>query len=258
MEQATTTIANPLSQQPTTATKRAAPEQEWETRFPTAGEIVGGSPRHQILWSSSPDIHDWWAELPADYQFNSNQLVPREIKIKIGRKQVLLGLLGSIQGGRYADIVLADGSKGQLDMKACEFKVLNADTPTVVAWELTKPQTWALENHALPMLINDAMCDFRYTSKSEAARNQWLKLKGRSFPTHIESVALLEAARATVDDAQHSCTLIDPVLEFSQTNEPSLAPHASENILKLLAVYQPGSCLHDACQVVLTMCRDSA
>jgi hypothetical protein len=73
-----------------------------------------------------------------------------------------------------------------------------------------------------------------------------------------EGIAVLEAARYTVDGVAGTCQLIEIVLEWFQTKEPHLLPTAIDHLDELLVIYQKGSLLHGSAQVLLTLCRHSA
>ena len=178
-------------------------------------------------------------------------MVAREIQVQIGR-QKRLGLIASIQPDlrSKAEISMADGSTFQLDLMRCEFKRFNADQPKVVAWELTRPETWLLDNW--PAVINDSSCDFDHSAKSKAARLEWARTGGKLFPTTKEAIAVLQAARDTVDDGA-SCQLIDAVLQWE---EATPLPQVIHHLERLLNAYQTGSMLNDCVQVLLTRCQD--
>ena len=236
--------------------------EDFVVRLVTAGEIVGGVQRHRILWEQSPDLLDWWGGLPNDFVFQSAKYVPREIQIQTGRsrKDIELGLIGSIQPTlrSHAEISMADGSTTQLDLMTSQFRRMNADQPKVVKWEMTRSNTWLLEDSEWPKIINDSSCDFNFSAESQTARLEWMKLFGKSFPTVDEAISVLESARSTIDDAECTCRFTEPVLEWYLSKEPALLPTAIENLIKLLATYQKGSLLHDSAQVLLTMCRENA
>jgi hypothetical protein len=139
-----------------------------------------------------------------------------------------------------------------------QFRRMNADQPKVVKWELTRPNTWLLEDSEWPKIINDSSCDFNFFAESQTARLEWMKLSGKSFPTVDEAISVLESARSTIDDAEYTCRFTEPILEWHQSKEPVLLPAAIENLSKLLVAYQKGSLLHDSVQVILTLCRDFA
>jgi len=214
------------------------------------------------LWEESPELLNWWGGLPDDFVFQSAKYVPREIQIQTGRtrKDIELGLIGSIQPTlrSHAEISMADGSTTQLDLMTSQFRRMNADQPKVVKWELTRPNTWLLEDSEWPKIINDSSCDFNFSAESQTARLEWMKLSGKSFPTVDEAISVLESARSTIDDAEYTCRFTEPILEWHQSKEPMLLPAAIENLNKLLAAYQKGSLLHDSAQVILTLCRDFA
>jgi len=200
--------------------------------------------------------------LPNDFVFQSAKYVPREIQIQTGRsrKDIELGLIGSIQPTlrSHAEISMADGSTTQLDLMTSQFRRMNADQPKVVKWEMTRSNTWLLEDSEWPKIINDSSCDFNFSAESQTARLEWMKLFGKSFPTVDEAISVLESARSTIDDAECTCRFTEPVLEWYMSKEPALLPTAIENLIKLLATYQKGSLLHDSAQVLLTMCRENA
>ena len=150
---------------------------------------------------------------------------------------------------------MADGSTTQLDLMTSQFRGMGADQPKVVKWELTRPETWQLEEW--PIIINDSFVNWNYSPESLSARTEWLENDGKLFPHAVEAIAVLEAARATVDDEAGSCKLTNAVLEWFQSKEPALLPGAISNSNTLLAVYQKGGLLHDSAQVLLTLCRDS-
>ena len=266
---ATTVVATNLFGDQETPSATPAKQQElgkdFVVRLVTAGEIVtGGLQRHRILWEESPELLDWWGGLPDDFVFQSAKYVPREIQIQTGRsrKDIELGLIGSIQPTlrSHAEISMADGSTTQLDLMTSQFRRMNADQPKVVKWELTRPNTWLLEDSEWPKIINDSSCDFNFSAESQTARLEWMKLFGKSFPTVDEAISVLESARSTIDDAECTCRFTEPVLEclWYMSKEPALLPTAIENLIKLLATYQKGSLSHDSAQVLLTMCRENA
>ena len=257
--QANTTSPHP-QQGTAVPTDESILEPQYEINIVTAGEIVQGGARHRILWEESPELLQWWGELPENFVFQSAKYVPREILIQTGRskKDVELGLIGSIQPPlrSSAEVQLANGSMVQLDLLTCVFKRLNADQPKIVTWQLTCPETWLLEDDKWPVIINDSFVGWDYSSESLSARNEWLKTNGKLFPNEAEAAAVLEAARATVDDKIGSCQLTAAVLEWYQSKEPTLLPTAINNLDKLLGCYQKGSLLNDSVQVLVSLTRD--
>ena len=87
-----------------------------------------------------------------------------------------------------------------------------------------------------------------------AARDEWQRENGELFPTAAEAAAVLGAAAATVDHPA-SCGLIQAVLDWACHDGP--ATPAAASLKQLLQMYQKGSMLHDACQVLSTACRDA-
>ena len=263
-QQANVTFTDPSPQRPTTIIggKRVAPEHEYIINIVTAGEIMRDSPRHQILWEESPHLLNWWGDLPEGFVFDSSRYVSREIQIQTGKskKDIEIGIIGSIQPSlhSHAEITLACGSMVQLDLMTCEFKRLNADQATIVKWELTRPDTWLLELDKCPQIINDAGCDFKFSTESQKARLEWMAESGKLFPTAQEGIVVLEAARCTVDDVGGTCQLIEIVLEWFQSKESHLLPTAIDHLNELLVIYPKGSMLHDSANVLLTFCRHSA
>lgn len=220
-----------------------------------------GAPRHRILWEELPELLQWWGELQEGSVFQSAKYVPREIQIQTGRsrKDIEFGLIGSIQPSlrNHAEISMADGSTTQLNLLTCEFKRLNVDQPKIVKWELTRPETWLLEADERPTIVNDSFVDWECSPESLSARTEWLRAGGKLFPNAAEAIAVLEAARATVDDKAGSCQLTEAVLEWCQSKEPTLLSAATSNLKKLMVAYQKGSQLHDSVQVLGSLLHDS-
>jgi len=213
--QANTTSPHP-QQGTAVPTDESILEPQYEINIVTAGEIVQGGPRHRILWEESPELLQWWGELPENFVFQSAKYVPREILIQTGRskKDVELGIIGSIQPPlrSSAEVQLANGSMVQLDLLTCVFKRLNADQPKIVTWQLTCPETWLLEDDKWPVIPRSngypaerkleagmyfpytdvIMCNVRANDGHGCKRgmNLFLKLSAYSMMLFLEKVVL--------------------------------------------------------------------
>ena len=248
--------------------KHAMSSVEHEVHLVTGGGLVSNVPRHRILWCGYPQLLDWWGSLKEDFVFDSNALVPREIKLQYGKRALdfELGLIGPIQHN-LAEVMLADGQKVFVDLSNCTFKRQNADQAKPVSWELTRSETWMLKLDIesdvakLPRIINDSFCDFNYSPQSTIAREIWMAHNGKRFPLAHEAVSILNAAVATVDDeGEISCRLAKDLVEWADTEgmDNLMLDRVLGHLGDLGRVYQQGSMLLDAVQVLESLARDSA